>query len=320
MNEEFEAIERTIQEIEAISIIYDNDEEGMQNENDDSTSCHISFSILSNEDYEQMKEVVYNSQETSDLQSEDLNVSKDLTVEIRLDIRTHTGSTSIKAVSQFTLPRGYPIDSPAIVSVVSVDSLKRSQRENITSIMNEKAKLMIGAEALMDLIQDFENSIVDELNSDTNQNNDIKKSAEELETEISSTAFSRRWIWVHHITNNSRCKDIVQEANNLSLGGCLKSGYPGVVVVEGIKSSCDEFVGWIKGNKSRPGGFGRNWGHHVRGQIDDLEENKMMLSQQTKNTEGTQKFYHVGDDLKLLAAACKESGVEDEFLTYVMQH
>jgi hypothetical protein len=77
-------------------------------------------------------------------------------------------------------------------------------------------------------------------------------------------SLSRRWVWVHHITNSGRIKQIVHEASQLHLGGYVKGGYPGVVVIEGQSNACKEFIVWIKGNKSRPGGFGRNWGHHVR--------------------------------------------------------
>ena len=80
--------------------------------------------------------------------------------------------------------------------------------------------------------------------------------------------YGRRWIWVHHITSVDRRKCIMREARSSNLTGLLKRGYPGVVLVCGPVDSCDEFTTWIKGNKSRPGGFGRNWGHHVRGEIN----------------------------------------------------
>eukprot|EP00986_Skeletonema_menzelii_P003516 scaffold1089_cov131-Skeletonema_menzelii.AAC.9 len=53
-------------------------------------------------------------------------------------------------------------------------------------------------------------------------------------------------------------KQIVIEAQDRNLGGFLKAGYPGVVCVEGDSDACDDFVVWIKGNKSRPGGFDRH--------------------------------------------------------------
>lgn len=122
--------------------------------------------------------------------------------------------------------------------------------------------------------------------------------------------YGRRWIWVHHIKDIDRRKSIVAEASCRNLGGFLKSGYPGIIIVEGHSSDCDDFVTWVKGNKSRPGGFGRNWGHHVRGHVDinTVEERKF-----------TNQFQEM-DDMAELGNECKKRGAETEFLEFVMQH
>ena len=121
--------------------------------------------------------------------------------------------------------------------------------------------------------------------------------------------FGRRWIWVHHIKDKDRRKSIRKEAQDLNLGGFLKSGYPGIIVVEGKSAACDEFVTWVKGNKSRPGGFGRNWGHHVKGELNFSVE-ACCLPREFAELE----------ELADLAGICKDRGLENEFLEYVMQH
>ena len=123
-----------------------------------------------------------------------------------------------------------------------------------------------------------------------------------------SSNFKRLWIWVHHITNKDRRKNIVQEANDRSLHGYLKHGYPSVIVVEGEKRKCDDYVKWIKGNKSRENGFGRNWSHHVKGEID-IDE--CMFSNQ---------FDDIGEDLSVLSEICRNLALEDEFRKFVMKH
>jgi Protein of unknown function (DUF1115). len=214
--------------------------------------------------------------------------------------------------------------------------------------MNEKARELSGSEALMELIHFFQDSMMtccsskvvldhgygsSEVKSNTNTSlsgsnkgkknkrchifnrattnepdskgrNDVVKRS--LQGEI-----TRCWIWVHHIKNVGRCKDIVREAKERRLAGYLKHGYPGIVVIEGPTALCNDFVQWIKGSKSRPGGFGRNWGHHVRGQIE--------LDQGSKRSFANE-FQDIGEDLASLAAVCRQNGVEDEFLKYVMQH
>lgn len=101
---------------------------------------------------------------------------------------------------------------------------------------------------------------------------------------------------------------IVIEANELKLGGYLKGGYPGVVIVEGNRTNCEEFVTWIKGNKSRPGGFGRNWGHHVRG---EATVNRRQLPE---------VFTELEDDMGKLGKLCADHDVEDEFREFILQH
>ena len=80
-----------------------------------------------------------------------------------------------------------------------------------------------------------------------------------------------------------------------------------VIVVEGNTHSCDMFVTWVKGNKSRPGGFGRNWGHHVRGEAT-VERRQLPES------------FEELDDLAQFGALCKKAGVEEEFREFILQH
>ena len=106
----------------------------------------------------------------------------------------------------------------------------------------------------------------------------------------------------------------------------MKKGYPGIIVIEGDSQSCDEYVQWVKGNKSRPGGFGRNWGHHVRGEEllllpssppkDDTEKETAKLPSRAFLS----RFEDIGEDLADLAALSRQAGVEAEFQVYVMQH
>jgi hypothetical protein len=105
----------------------------------------------------------------------------------------------------------------------------------------------------------------------------------------------------------------------------LKNGYPGVVLIEGRSDDCQSFVTWVKGNKSRPGGFGRQWGHHCRGQIVLQSFSQWRLSSSGQNSSldcsniSSSRFVEL-EDMADLAKECKAVGLEDEFLTYVMQH
>ncbi|NXF09755.1 RWD2B protein, partial [Smithornis capensis] len=55
------------------------------------------------------------------------------------------------------------------------------------------------------------------------------------------TTFTRLWIYSHHIYNKHKRKNIIDWAKELSLSGFCMPGKPGVVCVEGLQSSCEEF-------------------------------------------------------------------------------
>ena len=149
------------------------------------------------------------------------------------------------------------------------------------------------------------------------------------------TVFGRRWIWVHHIVDAQRRKAIMSEASERALGGYLKSGYPGIVVVEGSAAACVDFVRWIKGNKSRPGGFGRQWGHHVRGEINidvcgsamGVDEGACTDAEAARDVDVQgaldrhrrlpTQFTEV-EEMATLGRECKACGLEDEFKEYVI--
>ena len=273
-----------------------------------------------------------------------LEVNLNITLNQAMTTRTRsdTNNSMVMCICiikmHITLPQGYPAsaDAAAIVSIVSIANLNttRTEREKFALGLNEKSRELAESdcEAVMELIQFAQDNasqyLYDECQhaaegnisigngmgigigtNDRTRSNGDDNQEEESESSKPSSSFSRRWIWVHHITNTGRCKDIIVEARENNLSGYLKQGYPGIVVVEGESNACDEYVHWIKGNKSRPGGFGRNWGHHVRG------EETGIIRRAFEN-----EFVDIGDDLADLAAVCRQAEVEHEFKKYVLQH
>ncbi|KAL7529372.1 hypothetical protein ACHAXR_002928 [Thalassiosira sp. AJA248-18] len=227
-------------------------------------------------------------------------------IDVEMHVHTHSDVSSITRL-RICLPPGYPSFSHAEVTVLSIPkNLPRNHFDELSTKLQLRAKENSGSEAMLEIINEcrdvMENWDMNKLSNQVLENELPTDNANKIES------ISRRWIWVHHITNSSRLKQIVTEAQNLKLGGYLKGGYPGVVLVEGSTLSCDEFVGWIKGNKSRPGGFGRNWGHHVRGETT------------VDNRQLPESFEELKDDMGKLGALCKEFGVEEEFREFILQH
>ena len=115
----------------------------------------------------------------------------------------------------------------------------------------------------------------------------------------------RRLIYSHHIIASSKRKGIIRLANELSLGGYSKYGWPGIVVIEGAESSCIAFIDGIR--KMR-------WQYlTVRG--EQQIEIPIGSSLDEFRGFGMNGFEELGDDMSLLAEKCRVAGCEELFKT-----
>lgn len=288
-----ESLERAVNEIDALEAIYGTNAA-------DETDAKSSFRVVSLADITTARRIL---EEHSSKEGKRLQVPT-LELEITVSVELEGGGSGILCLRS-RLPPGYP-DVPALVTV-SADGLRRSLREELSSHLMKLSEAMTGSESTMGLVEEIKEVGPAFLATDRNLEGANSNTAPSMQQTCRN---SRRWIWVHHIKNSDRRKIIVTEARDHNLGGCLKHGYPAIMVIEGLETSCDDFVGWVKGNKSRPGGFGRNWGHHVRGQVDFDDASSRSLPCEFEEL----------DDLALLGSLCKGHGLESEFLEFVMQH
>lgn len=285
---ELEALERALQEIEALEAIYGYD--GADG-----------FTVLSDSELIAARSAV----EAVSHVSADWVAPQ---LEIKLKISLELGAGEVVAWLRCSLPPGYPQIAAGVS--VSVEGLDKKTQQNLSLMLKQKALTLVGDEAVMEIVQELQviaPSVVEEHRKTRSKNEPPQPPTSAAP--LAASVFGRRWIWAHHITDTGRCKAIINEAGEASLGGFLKSGYPGIVVVEGEAQACNEFTQWLKGSKSRPGGFGRNWGHHVRGEIVTLH--------------GMRKLPDTFEEVKelaVLAQVCKDRGLESEFLEYVLQH
>ena len=293
-----EALQRTLDEIEALQVIFAcHDEDG-----EDAYPCH--FFVASEVELQTAREI-------ADLGACEMPPCLEVVVKVRLYLEIEDGEDCVAPSSlRCRLPPGYP-GVPASV-VASIEGMKRSVRDELSKTLNIRAFELTGEAMIMQLVNFFR-EIAPEFWKRERAAYVATEAEKEIKNEMSNhRGWSRRWIWVHHITNTDRCKSIVEVARELDLGGYLKPGYPGVVIVEGPSNDCDDFVIFIKGNKSRPGGFGRNWGHHVRGHVD-----------LPKGLEGSllpSKFVQLEGDMAELGELCGGGVLKDEFMEFIMQH
>ena len=323
-----ESLDRALQEVEALQAIYGHDEDDTKDvdANDDPSVRLVLKS--SPEDFAHARALVETgSHHKKNQQSARITTHDDqiptLALEIHLhvhnqDIAVNNSSSSNSSISvclYFGLVPGYPSSQPVSVTILTAQGLSsKTAQEELVRHLQATARDSIGAEAIMELVHVCQEQLVVRImmaaaEEEVAHHRQIIDERSQKQSAVSSNStLGRRWIWVHHITDRQRKDDIVREAREHELGGYLKAGYPGVVVVEGRSQACHDFVLWIKGNKSRPGGFGRQWGHHVRGELE-IEHRQL-----------PEAFVALDEDLSVLASVCRDRALEDEFKTFVMQH
>lgn len=332
--EKLEAMELIVFEIDAISSILCCDDDGY---NQCCGSKHTSEFVVRTPDALQRMRL-YLEEESNAASNKGRDEECDISqidakafVKIRDETTNSAVATSEGIQLRISLPPGYPTHASTQITILStpkkIQNIKL-HRDELSLRLQRKAEELLGMEAIMELVNECRDGLMDwydgaNVNGNGNTifssndaendniNSDDNCCCSEPEKQTKETKLGRRWIWVHHITNTDQSKSIVNEAQSLNLGGFVKRGFPGVIVIEGSICNCDEFVSWVKGSKNRPGGFGRNWGHHVRGEMVD-DERSFPLT--------TMLFQELEDDMGKLGVLCKEFGVEDEFREFILQH
>ena len=334
-----ESLERAVQEIDCLAAIYGSDDS-------DSFTVHSEDRLLA------ARSAVDAAAHIDAAWSPPI-----LDIELR---NLPVGAAGVPAASlRCVLPPGYP-SVPAVVTP-TIAGLKKASAAHalVVEALTERAAELAEAEAeavleLVQLVQDLGTEQLQQ-QADGAQHSaqaappavPLPRAAAAAGAAQAPAAFGRRWIWVHHIVDAQRRKDIASEARERALGGYLKSGYPGIVVVEGSAAACVDFVRWIKGNKSRPGGFGRQWGHHVRGEVNinvDVDGGVDSGGGSAPADAGTGAVAGAGteggvgaqggldldrhrrlpaqfaelEEMAALGRECKACGLEDEFKDYVI--
>eukprot|EP01043_Picozoa_sp_COSAG02_P014817 COSAG02_NODE_617_length_19476_cov_158.404913_10_plen_428_part_00 len=280
-----EALERTVDEVDALEAIFGYEEGGFTIHSAAELAaarCTVEAGAAPDDDWEPPQ----------------------LDLELRVEIEAADGGAAQAARLRCSLPGGYPDSSCAVVSV-AMEGVRRATQDALTEQLGQAAAAMLGEEAVMALVQQLQDiaptALAEEhtaIAAATPQPTDRLPAAGGL------GGFGRRWMWAHHIASTTRRGLICKEARSLSLGGYLKPGYPGVVVVEGEGESCEAFVNWMKSSSKHT--------QAVRGQISGLPAGQRAFPLE---------FVELAvDDMGGLGERCKAAGLESEFREYVLQH
>ena len=231
-----EALERAVQEVEALAAIYGYEPDGF--------TVHSEAELLAAQ-----------TAVGGGVVGEGWAAPR-LEIELQLALEEAEGAPIARL--RCALPPGYPTCAAELSA--SVQGLKRGSADRLSAQLTERAAELAGEEAVLELaqaLQELGPAALEE-SAAAAQPAEAGPAGGERAQAPAAEGNGRRWIWAHHIKDAERRRSIVEEATERSLGGFLKPGYPGVVVIEGDAVSCDDFVSWIKGSKSRPNGFGRN--------------------------------------------------------------
>ena len=234
-----EALERTVQEVEALEAIFGFEEGG--------------FTVHSSAQLAAAQAAV----DEAGAAPEAGWAAPRLEIELRVEIDLDDGGVAVVARLRCGLPAGYPETSCASVSV-SIDGVRRATQDELTGSLTEKAAALLGDEAVMELVQELQETAPAVLAADR-----AAAMASAAAPEVAAPdddGLGRRWMWAHHISSAARRGLIVKEARSLNLGGYLKPGYPGIVVVEGASGNLEDFVNWMKTSSKHT--------QAVRGQVD----------------------------------------------------
>ena len=123
-----------------------------------------------------------------------------------------------------------------------------------------------------------------------------------------SPVLGRILIYSHHIIAKSKRKAIIDLGKDYNLGGYVKIGWPGIIVVEGREEDCQSFYDEIRRMR---------WQYLV---IRGEEREEIAPGDEITDLDDLRRFpitvIELGEDkMSYLVELCREAGLEDLFLT-----
>lgn len=136
----------------------------------------------------------------------------------------------------------YPPDYPAVLPEIAVRCAKLSRGQHIHLMSDLRTHLSRTCAGDVCVLP-----TVDWLRDHTHEYLDQENKGATVVSELPcSQTFTRLWIYSHHIYNKSKRKNILDWARELELSGFSMPGKPGIVCVEGLQDTCEEFWARVK--------------------------------------------------------------------------
>lgn len=200
-----------------------------------------------------------------------------------------------------TMPLGYPTKCPLDISGTVVGSSSNKSGWNalpcLLEVCREEAAAVVGAEAVLTVLSRADEWVQEEWpHIRTSPEQPSKKQEIDKSTlPPSKILLGRRLIYSHHIISKTKRSSIKELASHYKLTGYMKIGWPGLLLIEGMKQDCIDFNDSIR---SMP------WKYLVVRGEQQLEGGKRKFAAFVET-----------DDMSIVANHCREVGLEALFRT-----
>lgn len=160
---------------------------------------------------------------------------------ISLDVRLDIGERLSDVVNvSITLPIRYPQDPPEVF--LSSNGLTRERQGVWNAEMLEYLKeIANGEQIIYNLLQWLKDTGEKHFHQLRGTDANEKESITDCKHDKKAATVCSIWLYMHHIYNKNKRRDIINWANELQLTGFSLPGKPGVVHVEGDAENVDEY-------------------------------------------------------------------------------
>lgn len=173
-------------------------------------------------------------------------ISFDVNLALSYELKNSQNLSATLSIN-FLLPHGYPKETPKVFA--HSGQWSREQQSLFNSRLTEYIDKNMAEEQIIyqiiDWIKDsseehFMGSIKEQKADIGNLNNSEIRSSKDAAAGKDSL-FASMWLYMHHIYNKEKRKDIINWSKELELTGFSLPGKPGVVFVEGTKENVDDY-------------------------------------------------------------------------------
>ncbi|XP_077397187.1 RWD domain-containing protein 2B [Festucalex cinctus] len=145
----------------------------------------------------------------------------------------------------FIISCTYPPEYPSVVPELTVrcSKVSRPQQTKLHARLNTHlADTCMGEVCVLSALE----WLRDNLRAFVDKSSSAPPPKRDAVSPLRREAFSRLWIYSHHIYNSTKRKNILEWAKELALSGFSMPGKPGIVCVEGAQEACEEFWSRVK--------------------------------------------------------------------------